>query len=231
VHNFKEGLGVLEYFISTHGARKGLADTALKTADAGYLTRRLVDVAQDVIINELDCGTIRGLSVSALKDGEDIIEPLADRTLGRVAAEDAIHPISSEIVVEAGQLIDEEAAAASRMRRVRPREDPHPLGAHLRFASWRVRQVLRAQPGDRSSRWTSAKPSASSRRQSIRRAGHPAHAAHVPHRRRGRPYRRAVPRPGQGRGHDSLRGARGRALRGHDRIRRLASVRRGRQPP
>jgi DNA-directed RNA polymerase subunit beta' len=111
VHNFKEGLGVLEYFISTHGARKGLADTALKTADAGYLTRRLVDVAQDVIINEFDCGTIRGLSVSALKDGEDIIEPLADRTLGRVAAEDVIHPISSEVVVEAGQLIDEAAAA------------------------------------------------------------------------------------------------------------------------
>ncbi|OGF14237.1 MAG: DNA-directed RNA polymerase subunit beta' [Candidatus Eisenbacteria bacterium RBG_16_71_46] len=111
IHNFKEGLDVLEYFISTHGARKGLADTALKTADAGYLTRRLVDVAQDVIINELDCGTIRGLSVGALKDGEEVIEPLADRVLGRVAAEDVIHPISSETIVEAGQLIDEELAA------------------------------------------------------------------------------------------------------------------------
>jgi DNA-directed RNA polymerase subunit beta' len=107
-HNFKEGLSVLEYFISTHGARKGLADTALKTADAGYLTRRLVDVAQDVIINEPDCGTIRGLSVGALKDGEDIIEPLADRVLGRVAAEDVIHPISNEMIVEAGNSIDEE---------------------------------------------------------------------------------------------------------------------------
>jgi len=107
IHNFKEGLTVLEYFISTHGARKGLADTALKTADAGYLTRRLVDVAQDVIINEPDCGTIRGLSVGALKDGEDIIEPLADRVLGRVVAEDVIHPITGEVVVEAGQLIDE----------------------------------------------------------------------------------------------------------------------------
>jgi DNA-directed RNA polymerase subunit beta' len=107
IHNFKEGLTVLEYFISTHGARKGLADTALKTADAGYLTRRLVDVAQDVIINELDCGTIRGLSVGALKDGEDIIETLADRVLGRVAAEDAVHPITGDIVVEAGQLVDE----------------------------------------------------------------------------------------------------------------------------
>jgi DNA-directed RNA polymerase subunit beta' len=110
-HNFKEGLSVLEYFISTHGARKGLADTALKTADAGYLTRRLVDVAQDVIINEPDCGTIRGLSVGALKDGEDIIEPLADRALGRVAAEDVTHPISNERIVEAGQMIDEEIAA------------------------------------------------------------------------------------------------------------------------
>ena len=107
IHNFKEGLTVLEYFISTHGARKGLADTALKTADAGYLTRRLVDVAQDVIINEDDCGTIRGLSVRPLKDGEDIIEPLADRTLGRVAAEDAVHPITNEIIVEAGEMIDE----------------------------------------------------------------------------------------------------------------------------
>ncbi|HYM81570.1 MAG TPA: DNA-directed RNA polymerase subunit beta' [Candidatus Limnocylindria bacterium] len=111
VHNFKEGLTVLEYFVSTHGARKGLADTALKTADAGYLTRRLVDVAQDMIINEHDCGTIRGLAVGALKDGEDIIEPLADRALGRVAAEDVIHPISNETLVEAGSLIDEEIAA------------------------------------------------------------------------------------------------------------------------
>ena len=110
IHNFKEGLTVLEYFISTHGARKGLADTALKTADAGYLTRRLVDVAQDVIINEDDCGTIRGLSVRPLKDGEDIIEPLADRTLGRVAAEDAVHPITNETIVEAGEMIDEVVA-------------------------------------------------------------------------------------------------------------------------
>src|SRR5690349_8794056 len=111
IHNFKEGLTVLEYFISTHGARKGLADTALKTADAGYLTRRLVDVAQDVIINEPDCGTIRGLSVGPLKDGEDIIEPLADRVLGRVVAEDVVHPISNEVIVEVGMLVDEEIAA------------------------------------------------------------------------------------------------------------------------
>ena len=111
IHNFKEGLNVLEYFISTHGARKGLADTALKTADAGYLTRRLVDVAQDMIINEMDCGTIRGVSVGALKDGEEIIEPLADRVLGRVVADEVVHPLSNEVVVEAGQLIQEEEAA------------------------------------------------------------------------------------------------------------------------
>ena len=90
--NFREGLSVLEYFISTHGARKGLADTALKTADAGYLTRRLVDVAQDVTIAEEDCGTIMGLEVGALKEGEDVIEPLGERIVGNVAAEDIEDP-------------------------------------------------------------------------------------------------------------------------------------------
>ena len=105
ISNFKDGLSVLEYFISTHGARKGLADTALKTADAGYLTRRLVDVAQDVIITEEDCGTILGLDTGALKDGEKVIEPLADRILGRVAVEDVIHPISGETLVESGNEI------------------------------------------------------------------------------------------------------------------------------
>jgi DNA-directed RNA polymerase subunit beta' len=110
--NFREGLSVLEYFISTHGARKGLADTALKTADAGYLTRRLVDVAQDVTITEEDCGTILGLEVSALKEGEDIIEPLRDRIVGAVALEDVVDPIDGQRLVRAGQLIDEEAAEA-----------------------------------------------------------------------------------------------------------------------
>ncbi len=111
--NFREGLTVLEYFISTHGARKGLADTALKTADAGYLTRRLVDVAQDVIINEIDCGTILGLDIGALKEGEEIIEPLRDRILGRVALTDIYNPMNNdEIIVEAGREIDEAAATA-----------------------------------------------------------------------------------------------------------------------
>jgi DNA-directed RNA polymerase subunit beta' len=110
VANFKEGLSVLEYFISTHGARKGLADTALKTADAGYLTRRLCDVAQDVIISEMDCGTIRGVNITALKDVELEREPLAERIIGRVSQEDIYDPRTDEILVEAGQLIDEEIA-------------------------------------------------------------------------------------------------------------------------
>ena len=110
--NFREGLTVVEYFISTHGARKGLADTALKTADAGYLTRRLVDVAQDVTIAEEDCGTILGVETSALKEGEDIIEPLADRIAGNVALEDVHDPVSGELILEAGTLIGEDEAAA-----------------------------------------------------------------------------------------------------------------------
>ena len=106
--NFKEGLSVFEYFISTHGARKGLADTALKTADAGYLTRRLVDVAQDVVTYEKDCGTINGIIISDLKEGEEIIEPLSDRILGRTILDDFI--IGGEVVVKAGDLISEKEA-------------------------------------------------------------------------------------------------------------------------
>ncbi len=108
--NFKDGLNVLEYFISTHGARKGLADTALKTADAGYLTRRLVDVAQDVVINEEDCGTLRGIAISALKDNEDIVEPLYDRILGRTSLHDVYDPITDKLLVAAGGHIDEDIA-------------------------------------------------------------------------------------------------------------------------
>jgi DNA-directed RNA polymerase subunit beta' len=108
--NFREGLSVLEYFISTHGARKGLADTALKTADAGYLTRRLVDVAQDMIVSLEDCGTILGLRIGDLKEGEEIIEPLRDRILGRVAAEDVYDPDTGDVMIETGELIEEEVA-------------------------------------------------------------------------------------------------------------------------
>lgn len=108
--NFKEGLSVLEYFISTHGARKGLADTALKTADAGYLTRRLVDVSQDVIITESDCGTLRGLVATAIKKNEEVVESLYERILGRTTVHDVFHPLTGELIVSAGEEITEEIA-------------------------------------------------------------------------------------------------------------------------
>ena len=110
--NFKEGMSVLEYFISTHGARKGLADTALKTADAGYLTRRLVDVSHDVIINEEDCGTLRGLVCTALKSGDEIVSSLSERILGRVSVHDIAHPEDGHILVHSGEEITEPIAAA-----------------------------------------------------------------------------------------------------------------------
>ena len=110
--NFKEGMSVLEYFISTHGARKGLADTAMKTADAGYLTRRLVDVSHDVIITEEDCGTLRGLQCTALKNGDEVISSLSERILGRVSVHDVINPKTGEVIVEAGEEITEAVADA-----------------------------------------------------------------------------------------------------------------------
>jgi len=110
--NFKEGMSVLEYFISTHGARKGLADTAMKTADAGYLTRRLVDVSHDVIITEEDCGTLRGLQCTALKSGDEIISSLAERILGRVSVHDVVNPKTGDVIVEAGEEITEAIADA-----------------------------------------------------------------------------------------------------------------------
>jgi DNA-directed RNA polymerase subunit beta' len=109
--NFKEGLSVLEYFISTHGARKGLADTALKTADAGYLTRRLVDVAQDVIISEDDCGTLRGLVATAIKNNEEVVSSLYDRILGRTSVHDIYHPLKGDLIVKSGDEITEDVAA------------------------------------------------------------------------------------------------------------------------
>lgn len=108
--NFKEGLSVLEYFISTHGARKGLADTALKTADAGYLTRRLVDVSQDVIITEEDCGTLRGLVATAIKKNEEVVETLFERILGRTTVHDVYHPLTGELIISAGEELTEEIA-------------------------------------------------------------------------------------------------------------------------
>jgi DNA-directed RNA polymerase subunit beta' len=110
--NFKEGLSVIEFFISTNGARKGLTDTALKTAEAGYLTRRLVDIAQDMVVNEDDCGTINGISYSAIKQGEDIVEPLKDRIIGRFTLERVKHPITGELIVDVNEEITEDVANA-----------------------------------------------------------------------------------------------------------------------
>src|SRR5688500_9461410 len=104
--NFREGLDVLQYFISTHGARKGLADTALKTANSGYLTRRLVDVTQDVVITDVGCGTLNGLTMTPIVEGGDVVEPLRDRVLGRIVAEDVFLPGSDDPFVERNQLLD-----------------------------------------------------------------------------------------------------------------------------
>src|ERR1043165_3075331 len=108
ISNFKEGLSVLEYLNSTHGARKGLADTALKTANSGYLTRRLVDVAQDSIITEEDCGTLDGIEMTPLVEGGEVIEGIGDRALGRVALEDIRDPFSNSVIIHANEGIDEE---------------------------------------------------------------------------------------------------------------------------
>ena len=150
--NFREGLSVLEYFISTHGARKGLADTALKTADAGYLTRRLVDVAQDVTITEEDCGTILGLEVGALKEGEDIIEPLAERIVGTVAAED-IEDLARDRSVGPAHAAGRSRSAhrrghGFRYRGVRNRDGEDPQRSHVRGEAWTLPDVLRPQPRD-----------------------------------------------------------------------------------
>ena len=127
--NFREGLSVLQYFISTHGARKGLADTALKTANSGYLTRRLVDVAQDAIVADFDCGTMEGIEMTPLVEGGEIIEQLGDRILGRIALEDIVDPYTGEVLVEQNEEIDEDKRPQDRRGRHRPGEDP--FGAHL----------------------------------------------------------------------------------------------------
>jgi DNA-directed RNA polymerase subunit beta' len=106
--NFREGLNVLQYFISTHGARKGLADTALKTANSGYLTRRLVDVTQDLVVVEDDCGTSNGVAMKALVEGGEVIEALRDRILGRVTVADVVNPETQETAIETGTLLDED---------------------------------------------------------------------------------------------------------------------------
>ena len=186
--NFKEGLSVLEYFNSTHGARKGLADTALKTANSGYLTRRLVDVAQDCIIFEEDCGTERGLTMRAVVDGGDVIEPLSERVLGRSALDDIVDPLNGTRPRQ-GRRPDRRGRCRAD-REGRHRGDAHPLGADLRHQDRRLRQVLRPRPGARHE-GQHRRGGGRHRRPVDRRAGHPAHHAHLPHRRR-RPARRGA---------------------------------------
>ena len=178
--NFREGLNVLQYFISTHGARKGLADTALKTANSGYLTRRLVDVAQDVVITETDCGTLDGLTMTPIVEGGDVVEPLRDRVLGRIVAEDVFLPGNDEDpIVTRNTLLDEAW--------VQKLEDAGVQSIKVRStitceaALRRVLALLRSRPRP----WPPGQPRRSGRRRRRavdRRAGHPADHAYVPHR-------------------------------------------------
>ncbi len=194
IANFKEGLTVLEYFNSTHGARKGLADTALKTANSGYLTRRLVDVAQDCIIHEEDCGTERGLTVKPVMDGGEVVASLSERTLGRTTAEDVLDPGDGAVLVAEQHADRGDAGRADREGRRRGGEDP--LRADLRGRGRRVRPLLRARPGPRHP-GQHRRGGGRDRRPVDRRAGHPADHAHVPHRRRGPAWRRGQQRRGQ----------------------------------
>ena len=156
--NFREGLNVLQYFISTHGARKGLADTALKTANSGYLTRRLVDVTQDLVVTEDDCGTANGVAMKALVEGGEVIEALRDRILGRVAAADVINPETQDGAVHRRHAAGRGRSRADRGARHRRGEGAH--AADLRHPLRPVRQVLRSRPGPRRTWSTSARRSA-----------------------------------------------------------------------
>ena len=199
IANFKEGLSVLEYFNSTHGARKGLADTALKTANSGYLTRRLVDVAQDCIIVEEDCGTDRGLTVRAVMDGGEVVSSLSERILGRTTAEDVLDPTTSEVLV-AGQHADRGGRRPSGSRQAGVEAVKIRSVLTCEVARRRVRPLLRPRPGARHA-GEHRRGGRRDRRAVDRRAGHAAHHAHLPHRRRGAARRRAIERGGQPRGH------------------------------
>ena len=181
ISNFKEGLSVLEYFNSTHGARKGLADTALKTANSGYLTRRLVDVAQDSIITMPDCGSKRGISMRAIIDAGTVVASLASRILGRTSA-DTLRDADGKVIVEAGRDDRRRGHAGDHRRRNPGGEDP--LGPDLRSEERRLRRLL--WPGSRARHpGQHGRGGRRHRRPVDRRAGHPADDAHLPHRRRG----------------------------------------------
>ena len=191
ISNFKEGLSVLEYFNSTHGARKGLADTALKTANSGYLTRRLVDVAQDCIITPYDCGTKAGIKVRAIIDAGTVVASLGSRILGRTTAEDVKDPATGKVVVKQGTLLGEpevEAIAKADVQELRIRSV-----LTCEIDQRRLRHLLRARSRPRHA-GQHGRGGRRHRGAVDRRAGHPAHHAHVPHRRRGADLRAVVHR-------------------------------------
>ena len=202
--NFREGLNVLQYFICTHGARKGLADTALKTANSGYLTRRLVDVTQDLVVTEDDCGTSNGVAMKALVEGGEVIEPLRERILGRSVAADVVHPETQATLFDPGTLLGEDEVDADRSAGHRRSQGAH--AAHLRHASRPVRDVLRPRPGPRAPRQR-RRSGGRHRRAVDRRAGHAADDADVPHRRRGVAYGGGVADRVEVGGHRPLLGA------------------------
>jgi DNA-directed RNA polymerase subunit beta' len=180
--NFREGLNVLQYFISTHGARKGLADTALKTANSGYLTRRLVDVAQDLVVTEIDCGTVNGLSITPIVEGGDVVEGLGERVLGRVVSEDVAVASSGEVLVKAGVLIDEKLVKLLEKMGVDQVMVRSPITCETRYG------VCAQCYGRDLGPWASHQHRRGGGRHRgavDRRAGHAAHHAHLPRRRRG----------------------------------------------
>ena len=180
--NFREGLNVLQYFISTHGARKGLADTALKTANSGYLTRRLVDVTQDLVVTEDDCGTQNGVSMKALVEGGEVVEALKERILGRVLAIELPHPETQDVLFPAGTLLDEDAV--DTIDNLGIDEVKVRTRAQLRYALGRLLQVLRARPRPRLA-GERRRGDRRDRRAVDRRTRHAADDADLPHRRRG----------------------------------------------
>ena len=204
--NFREGLSVLEYFISTHGARKGLADTALKTADSGYLTRRLVDVAQDVIISEYDCGTVDGIEARAIVESGEIIEPLRDRIIGRVSLEKITDAVTGSVVLDVNDVIDEDKAAEVQDAGIEKVKIRSVLTCQS--AARRLRALLRPRPGHRQG--GRARPGGRRHRRPVdRRARHAADDAHVPHRRHGVAGVGAVGARRQAQGHGAVRQPRG----------------------
>ncbi len=224
--NFREGLSVLEYFISTHGARKGLADTALKTADSGYLTHKLVDASQNVIITDDDCGTVNGIVVKSIYEGDEEVVDLSTRIAGRVSCETVVDPVDKKTIIKTGDLIEE--VAGRRGGQAGRRTTQNPLGADLRKSARRVRAVLRAQPGDGQD-GQARRGGRHHRRAEHRRAGHAVDHAYVPRRRHGQPDVQAADHQGEERRHREVPRHAHRAVAGRQ-LHRADQERRGEHP-